>query len=138
MGKRARDLPGSGAAGGLGFALRMLGAELRPGAEAIADAVGLDAALADAALVLTGEGASDRQTLCGKTPFVVSARARRLSKQTVLLSGFVDPRSLPELNAQFLSCFSCVPGPVALGQAINHAAEYLENATEQVVRIFRP
>lgn len=138
MSKSARDLPGSGAAGGLGFALRMLGAELRPGAEAIADAVGLDAALADVALVLTGEGASDRQTLCGKAPFVVSARARRLGKPTVLLSGLVDPRSLPELNAQFLACFSCVPGPVALGQAIDHAAEYLENATEQVVRIFRP
>ncbi len=135
MQQSARDLPGSGAAGGLGFALRMLGATLRPGAEVIADVIGLEAALADATLVITGEGASDRQTVRGKTPFVVSTRARKQGKPVVLLSGYVAPDSLAELGEHFLACLSCVPGPVELAWAMKNAALCVANTTEQIVRL---
>ena len=73
----ARRIPGSGAAGGLGFALQLLGGTMASGAEVVADLVKLDAALADADWAITGEGRSDAQTLLNKAPFVVAAHARR-------------------------------------------------------------
>jgi len=133
--RSARDLPGSGAAGGLGFALRMLGATLRPGAEVIADGIGLEDAIAGADLVLTGEGASDGQTVRGKTPYVVSTRARRHGVPTVLLSGYVAPDSLRKLGEHFTACLSCVPGPVDLAWAMGHAAQSVANTAEQIVRL---
>lgn len=136
FGRRLRDLPGSGAAGGLGFALSALGGELRSGAEAIADAVGLDQVLAKAAVVLTGEGASDRQTLCGKAPFVVAKRARHARVPAVLIAGAVEPESLAALDEHFLVCLSCVPGPVSLEQAVERAALYVENAANEAMRLF--
>lgn len=57
LGVRLHDLPGGGAAGGLGAALvAFLGAQLRPGVEIVAQALGLDALIAQADLVITGEG----------------------------------------------------------------------------------
>jgi glycerate kinase len=135
MGRAARELPGSGAAGGLGFALRMLGATLRPGAEVIADVIGLEDALADVDLVMTGEGASDQQTVRGKTPYVVATRARKHAKPVVLVSGYVRPDALAELDQHFAACFSCVPGPVELAWAMRNAALCVANTAEQVVRL---
>ena len=68
--------PGAGAAGGLGFALQLLGGNFRSGAEVVADLIGLDAALAGADWAITGEGRSDAQTLLRKAPIVVAERAR--------------------------------------------------------------
>lgn len=76
---RFRNLPGAGAAGGLGFAaMAVLGARRVSGADFVLDAVGFDAALRDADVVITGEGRFDAQTLSGKGPATVIARARRL------------------------------------------------------------
>jgi glycerate 2-kinase len=69
------DEPGAGAAGGLGFACRWLGARRVPGAEFFLDLLGFDAAVADCEVVVTGEGRIDGQTLAGKLPAVVAARA---------------------------------------------------------------
>ncbi|GEL24249.1 glycerate kinase [Pseudonocardia sulfidoxydans NBRC 16205] len=68
-------LPGSGAAGGLGFAARVLGAEMTSGAAFFLDLLGFDTAVADCAAVVTGEGRLDVQTLGGKLPAVVIRRA---------------------------------------------------------------
>jgi hypothetical protein len=75
VGRQASALPGAGAAGGLGFALLLIGGELRSGAQVVADLTGLDAALTGADWLITGEGKSDLQTLLGKTPWVVAQRA---------------------------------------------------------------
>ena len=69
------DEPGTGAAGGLGFACRWLGARRVPGAEFFLDLLGFDAAVRDCAAVVTGEGRIDGQTLAGKLPAVVTARS---------------------------------------------------------------
>ena len=76
MGREAAAKPGAGAAGGLGFALQLLGGAPRSGAEVIADVVGLDRALVGADWAITGEGRTDAQTLLRKAPFVVAERAR--------------------------------------------------------------
>ncbi|WP_238174438.1 glycerate kinase family protein [Kribbella kalugense] len=73
-GRDLRDVPGAGAAGGVGFAaLALLGAELRPGIELVLEMVGFEQQLAGADLVITGEGALDEQTLHGKAVAGVAA-----------------------------------------------------------------
>jgi glycerate kinase len=75
-GARIRDLPGAGAAGGLGFAaLLFLRATLRPGIELLLDMLGFAAHLDGADLVITGEGSLDEQTLRGKAPAGVASAA---------------------------------------------------------------
>jgi glycerate kinase len=85
-----RELPGAGAAGGLGFALAaLLGARLLPGAAVIADLVGLDAALDGADVVITGEGSLDAQTGRGKVPAYVAERARSVGARVYACAGRV-------------------------------------------------
>jgi len=133
--RTARERPGAGAAGGLGFALYMLGADLEPGGEVVARKVGLDRALQGADWLLTGEGRSDSQTLSGKAPFVAASFAHAAGVPTTLLSGSIDPHSLRDLNGHFHGCFSIVPGPVALDDAMRNCASYLANQAEQVARL---
>lgn len=87
-GRDSRDVPGAGAAGGVGFAaLTLLGADLRPGIELVLELVGLRRSLAEADLVITGEGSLDEQTLHGKAPAGVAASARAASVPVVAVCG---------------------------------------------------
>jgi glycerate kinase len=80
--------PGSGAAGGVGFAaLAVLGAQARPGIELVLELVDFDAALDGAALVVTGEGSLDTQTLAGKAPAGVAGAAARRGIPVVAVVG---------------------------------------------------
>ncbi|MCA7931994.1 glycerate kinase [Burkholderia cepacia] len=133
--RRGRDLPGAGAAGGLGFALHMLGAQFEAGAEVVARQVGLDAALAGAGWLITGEGRSDVQTLHGKAPFIACRHAQAAGVPASLLSGAVDPAALPRLSEHFSGCFSPAPGPITLDVAIRDAANLLANEAEQLTRL---
>jgi glycerate 2-kinase len=137
--KRAATLPGAGAAGGLGYALQLLGAKFESGAMTVARLSGLAAACKGADWLITGEGRSDVQTLLGKTPFAAAKIAREhgnKSLQATLLSGGVDATALAELNKVFNGgCFSLVPGPMALDQAVIRAAELLANSAEQLARL---
>ncbi|QWW19661.1 glycerate kinase [Schaalia sp. 19OD2882] len=82
------DMPGSGAAGGLGFALRALcGARLVPGVELVAEAVGLAGAMEGADWAFTGEGSVDSQTIKGKTPAGVFEVARLAGVPTMIFAG---------------------------------------------------
>jgi len=92
------DLPGAGAAGGLGAALASLGAELRPGAAMILDLVGFDPSGYD--LVVTGEGTVDATTVRGKAPGEVARRCRRAGVRCVVFGGRV---STPVRDAETLA-----------------------------------
>ncbi len=135
VGRRARDNPGAGAAGGLGFMLQLLGGRFRSGAEVVADLVRLDDALAGAALLVTGEGRTDIQTLLGKTPFVAAQRARRRGTPAILVSGAIDRRALPDLASTFAGCFSLTFGPTTLGECMTDAARLLADSAEQIARL---
>jgi glycerate kinase len=87
------ELPGSGAAGGLGAALASLGAELVPGAEAVLDLLGFDPAPYE--LVVTGEGAVDPTTWEGKAPSAVARRCREASVRCVVFGGRVTTQEAP-------------------------------------------
>lgn len=135
LGRRARELPGAGAAGGLGFALHLLGARFEPGAEVVAAQVGLDSALEGADWLITGEGRSDTQTLHGKAPFIACRHARAAGVPATLLSGGIDPSALGRLGEHFNGCFSPAPGPITLEVAIRDAARLLTNEAEQLARL---
>ncbi len=134
LGRSVQSLPGSGAAGGLGFALQLLGARLRSGAEVVADLVDLDAALADADWLITGEGRSDAQTLLGKTPWVAAQRAARLGVPATLVSGSIDRAALPQLEQHFAGCFALPFGPLSLAEAIAQARPLLQDTARQLAQ----
>lgn len=135
-GRSEANSPGAGAAGGLGYALLMLGAEFQSGAQTVADYIGLDAALKDADWLITGEGRSDAQTLHGKAPFIAAQRARQAGVQTSLLSGGIDRAALAPLQSSFSGCFSITFGPTTLDNAIANAAGLLKDSAEQMTRLW--
>jgi glycerate kinase len=136
LGKTARDRPGAGAAGGLGFALQLLGGEMRSGAEVVADLIGLNTALHGANWVITGEGRTDAQTLLGKTPLVVARRSAAMGVPATLISGGIDRTALPELSRRFAGCFSVTDGPMTLEDCIANAARLLADRGEQAGRLY--
>ncbi|AUO67702.1 glycerate kinase [Citrobacter freundii complex sp. CFNIH2] len=82
------ELAGGGAAGGMGAALyAFCGAQLRRGIEIVTDALQLDACVADADLVVTGEGRMDSQTIHGKVPVGVAKVAKRYHKPVIGIAG---------------------------------------------------
>lgn len=87
-GVKINDMPGAGAAGGMGGAFVVfLNGSLRRGADLILDAVGFDELIKDADLVITGEGRLDAQTNMGKLPYAVASRARRMGVKVFAICG---------------------------------------------------
>jgi glycerate 2-kinase len=134
---------GAGAAGGLGFALQLLGAEYRSGAKEIAQLVRLPEALATATWLITGEGKSDRQTLSGKVPCRVARMAQKAKVENItLLSGMIEASDRKRLQKQLHTedCFSLMPGanciflpeeaPPSLANCQIHACDWLIKAGE--------
>jgi glycerate kinase len=97
LGKRAlapfAELPGAGAAGGLGAALAALGAELVAGAPLVLDLIGFPARLRGAELVVTGEGTVDRSTWMGKAPSAVGEACREEGIRCAIFGGVVTERA---------------------------------------------
>lgn len=107
--------PGAGAAGGAGFGLAAwLGGRLRSGFELLAQVLNLNAAVARADLVITGEGHFDRQSLLGKGPAQIALSARDQQTRAVLIAGRIDD-GLP-LSSLFDRHISA-PGPESPEQA---------------------
>ncbi|WP_233359211.1 glycerate kinase [Thermomonospora amylolytica] len=136
FGVRVHDLPGAGAAGGAcGGLVGVLGAETAPGGDLVADLVGLDAAVAGADLVITGEGRLDAQSAAGKVVSVVAGRAARAGAPVVALAGAVAG-PLAELHARGLTAaFSIADGPRTLAEMTADAGRLLADAAEQAVRL---
>ncbi|HEX4012804.1 MAG TPA: glycerate kinase [Candidatus Cybelea sp.] len=134
LGRDESDVPGAGAAGGLGFALlAFLGAKLLPGVRLIARECGLDELLCDATLCLTGEGKIDLQTLHGKTVYGVGTIAREHGVPTIAFGGVVDPQAEQRLADAGIATVAITPAGMPLGQAMRSAAKLLEAAAERAV-----
>ena len=125
-----RNQAGAGAAGGLGFGLlSFCGAEIRPGFEVVAEAVGLEAKMKDADVVITGEGSLDRQTLEGKTPSGVARLARKLGKPVFAIVGRATQD--PALSELFDGIYQNARPGMSQKENMKCAAELLrENARE--------
>ncbi|TKB51611.1 glycerate kinase [Ferrimonas sediminicola] len=126
LGVAVAEIPGAGAAGGLGAALAgLLQARLRPGIEIVMEAVGLERALQGADLVITGEGCIDGQSVHGKTPVGVARLARELGVPVVALAGSLGPGSELVHREGIDALFSVVPGVTSLDQALADGAHNL-------------
>lgn len=132
LGSSFGNVPGVGAAGGLGFGLYALGAELVSGAELLANTIHLEASIQDADLVFTGEGKSDEQTLFGKAPSYVAALAGKYNVPVILLSGSLDG-NLQKLRDAFSGCFSIVNKPMTLKECMEQAESLLYEQTQQIM-----
>ncbi|WP_217586094.1 glycerate kinase [Lentibacillus saliphilus] len=130
------EAAGAGAAGGLGFALLSLGAELVSGAKLVAEHIGLEAVIKQADLVLTGEGQSDQQTMYGKAPGYVAELAARYHVPTVLISGALSDDS-DVLRKQFAGCFSIAHKPMTLGKSIEQTETLLYRQTQHIMHFWR-
>jgi glycerate kinase len=120
LGRDDTRLPGAGAAGGVGYAAQaVLGARMRPGVELVLDLMDFESLCAGAALVITGEGSLDRQTLLGKTPAGVAAAARAhgipvvavcgralLSPEDVAASGIEQVYALTDIEPDVARCMT--------------------------------
>lgn len=123
------ETPGAGAAGGLGFALlAFLGADLVPGIDLVTDTIGFDALVADADLVLTGEGSVDAQTLSGKTPAGVARAARTHGVPVLVFGGRVSPDADALLRHGVEAIVAITPADQGLPEALANAATNLERA----------
>jgi glycerate kinase len=90
VGRRVRDVPGAGAAGGLGAGLlAFLDARLLSGAQLVLDAVGFEHRVAGASFVITGEGRIDGQSAYGKLTQAVTMSARRQGIPVVAVAGML-------------------------------------------------
>jgi glycerate 2-kinase len=137
LGVAIKNLPGSGAAGGLGGGLVAFAAgKLSPGIDLVIKAVDLESRLRNADICLTGEGAIDGQSAFGKAPVGVARLARSLSCPVLAFAGSIGAGARAVLDQGIDAYFSICPGPIELEVAIEHAAELLERATEQAVRGF--
>jgi glycerate kinase len=88
LGVSVRDIPGAGAAGGLGAGvIAFLGGELRSGADVIGEAAGIEARVRACDILITGEGRLDGQTVFGKTPAYLAGLASAAGRQVVCLAG---------------------------------------------------
>ncbi|MCK9704048.1 glycerate kinase [Pseudomonas syringae pv. syringae] len=138
LGQDLRDSPGSGAAGGMGFAAKAyLKASFRAGVEVVADLTGLEHALIGADLVITGEGRFDAQTLRGKTPLGVARVARRRQVPVIVLAGTLG-EGYEQLYAQGIgAAFALVSGPMSLEQACRDTRRLLHERARDVARLWQ-
>lgn len=131
------DYPGSGAAGGLGFAFHtFLNASLESGAKLIIEETHLEDDIQDADLVITGEGRLDAQTAMGKAPIGVAELAKKYGKPVIAFAGSVTDGA-KILNSKGIDAFfPMVRGIITLDEAMDpyHAKQNMSDTAEQVIR----
>lgn len=137
LGKDLRDLPGGGAAGGMGAGLvAFLNARLQNGVEIIAGLTGLEEKLNGADLVITGEGRIDSQTIHGKTPIGVAKLAKSKGLPVLAVAGGLGPGSGKVYSHGIDGMVSITQRPMTLQEAVENAGELVASATEQLLRIY--
>ncbi|MDI6858783.1 MAG: glycerate kinase [Dehalococcoidia bacterium] len=136
LGVDIADAPGAGAAGGLGGGLiAFLKAEVRPGGELVAEAIGLRERMKRADVVLTGEGRLDRQTGFGKTVATVARMAKEEKRPVIALVGGIEEDSAATEDID--AVLSIISRPMTLAEAMTEAAGLLEDAAARAAALAR-
>lgn len=136
MGKDLLNIPGSGAAGGLGAGLMaFLNAEAKPGIDIVMETANFEAKVKSADYVITGEGATDFQSMFGKVPFGIGQMAKKWGKPALCISGTLGTGCEKLYEIGITGLFSIVNKPMALSEAIQRGEELLEQATENIFRL---
>ena len=135
LGKDILNVPGAGAAGGLGAGLMAFtDAELSIGANIVLDSLNYDEHLRYVDLVIVGEGSTDKSTQFNKSPVAVAMRAKKLGIPVICLSGSVGQGYSESRDLGISSFFSIVSGPIELKYAIENAHELIVKSTEEIIR----
>ena len=127
-------LPGAGAAGGLGFALLALGGRRAPGAAVVAEAIGLQAVLAGADLVLTGEGSFDWRSLRGSPVTAVAHKAMQVGVPVVVVAGQVTVGRRELATAGIEAAYPVAETPAQLQRSMADPAGTLRARVRRVAR----
>ena len=133
------EFPGTGAAGGLGFAFQtFLSASLEPGIQIVLDETRLRDDVKDADLVITGEGRLDGQTVMGKAPIGVAKLSKEYGKPVLAFSGCVTKDASACNAAGIDAFFPILRSVVSLEEAmdVKNAAENMTDTVEQAFRLF--
>ena len=138
-GRRERDTPGAGGAGGVGFGLlcltdRFRSLSLEPGVDLVMAATGFDAKLAEADLVITGEGRIDAQTAFGKTALGVARRALAAGVRCLAVGGGVTPEGIAALGPLGVEVVAVNDPRVPIAEAMALGAEPLVACGERLAR----
>jgi glycerate kinase len=136
-GRRQRDTPGAGAAGGTGFGLlcladRFRSLELVPGIDVVMSAADLDGKLVGATLVITGEGRIDEQTAFGKTALGVARRAAAAGRPCIAVGGGVTPEGIDALRSVGVVVVPVVERPQTVEEAMAAGTAPLERCGERI------
>ncbi|KAA3669425.1 glycerate kinase [Pectobacterium carotovorum] len=131
-------VPGAGAAGGMGAALQAFcGAELRQGIEIVTEALGLDALVRDATLVITGEGRIDSQTIHGKVPIGVARIAKQYNKPVIGIAGSLTADVGVVHEHGLDAVFSVLYNICSLEEALDNAAENVRMTARNIAATIR-
>ena len=138
LGLTVGNIPGAGAAGGLGAGLlTFLHATLRPGAQIVLEAVQLEEQMRAADLVITAEGQLDSQTAYGKSVGAVAAMAKRYGLPVLALAGSLG-NGYQVVYTLGVDAVAVLPsGPMTLPYAMEHAAELTSDCAERALRLLR-
>ena len=136
LGKQIDNIPGSGAAGGLGGGIMaFLNGILKPGVDIVLDTVGLRSKLKNADLVITGEGCLDYQTIYNKAPIGVARMAKEMNIPTIAVCGMLGNNFSTVHNHGIEAACSITNGPLSLEQSSAMSYELAADAVEQNIRL---
>ena len=136
IGKEVSEIPGAGAAGGLGAGIMaFMDGNLRTGVDIVLDKVGLDSLLDSADLVITGEGGLDFQTVYDKAPIGVAKMAQKKQIPTIAISGMLG-KDFHVVHAHGIeAAVSLTNGPMSLEEASNNAYNLIKECAEESLRL---
>jgi glycerate 2-kinase len=137
-GKDMSEVPGAGAAGGLGFGLMAFtGGVLEKGIDLVLDSVGFDESLEGAELVITGEGRIDGQSVRGKVPVGIAARAKKKNLPVLVIAGDIGPGISNLYDYGIDAVMSTVNKAMPLKEALERSTELLEDGAERAYRMIK-
>ena len=136
LGRDVSDIPGAGAAGGLGAGLMaFLDGKLKNGIEMVIEYANLEEKIKCSDIVFTGEGSIDFQTQYGKTPFGVATLAKKHNKPVIALAGKIGEDIEVLYDKGIDSMFCIVRGLTTLEEALEKGKENIERTTENIMRL---
>ena len=136
--KADKNMPGAGAAGGLGFAFSAyLGGRLQSGISIVLEETHMEAAIQDADLIITGEGRLDGQTVMGKAPVGIASLAKKYNKKVIAFCGCAADDAMLCNTYGIDAYFPILQKPVSLEEAMDPAVagQNLKKTAEQVFRL---
>lgn len=138
LGQDVKNIPGSGAAGGLGAGLiAFTNAELKTGVDIIIEATKLSEQLKEATLVITGEGRIDAQTIYGKTPVGVAKTAKKYNLPVIAIAGSISNDCHLVYEHGIDAVFSITPGIISLQESLNNASLYIYQTAKNIAKVIK-